>query len=151
MENNSVDAVRQALLDIEQTRAQVARGLITPWWYHPILGLLAGSFLVAMVLGDTWVMIPAILMYSLGLGILVAAYKSRTGLWVSGLRAGRAAKWSYLLVACLLACTGIALGSHLGLGIAWPTWVAAVVVLLSVILIGRRFDAALRAELREAV
>lgn len=150
MENESAKQACEALAAVGRTRADAAVRLVTPWWYHPVLGLLAGGLVLAVALGSPVVVVVTTLLCCLGMGLLVRAYKAKTGVWISGLRAAKAGRWAILLMAAYLACVLAAVvPGRLG-GMSWPAWLAAAVLAVATIVIGRRFDAALRAQLRSA-
>lgn len=155
MESNSAQDAQEAreaqvaLASIEGARANAADRLVTPWWYHPILGLLAGAFVVAYTIGGIAVMITAALVFFLGIGILMGSYKKQTGVWINGLKAGKASRWTVPLALIMIAGMGGAYYLHAEHGLDWPAWVAGVIVLVAVNVFGRRFDIALRRQLRE--
>lgn len=139
---------REALTAIDDARAQAAARLVTPWWYHPVLGLLAAGMLLLVALASLPAMAVGLALYGAGIGILAGAYKAKTGVWTSGLKAGKASAWAYLLMAIYAACVLTALGFGRIGHVSWPAWVAAALMVVATVLIGRRFDAALRAQLR---
>jgi hypothetical protein len=128
--------------------AAIAERLATPWWYHPILGLLTAVHLVAISLGSTLVRVVAIVLFAVALGILADAYRRLSGVWISGLTAGSASRWAKALgvlsVAAMTTSSSIAYWTEL----TWPVWCLAAVVLVSTVVLGRRFDTALRTQLR---
>lgn len=148
MENKSAQEAREALAAVEDARASAADRLLTPGWYHPILGLLAAVFVVAMTISGTWVTIGVAVVYFIGLGILMGVYKQKTGLWINGLRAGKASWWTLPLMLIMIAGMGGAYYLHVEKGLHWPGWVAGAVVFAAVNVFGRLFDGALRADLR---
>ncbi len=148
MENESAQEVHEALAAIKGARANAADRLVTPWWYHPVLGLLAAVFVVAITIGGTWVAIAVAFVYFVGLGVLVGAYKEKTGLWINGLTAGKASWWTLPLVVIMIVGMGGAYYLHSEKGLDWPAWVAGAVVFVAVNVFGRLFDGALRTDLR---
>ncbi|MEW9528287.1 hypothetical protein [Microbispora sp. NPDC049125] len=147
MESNSADH----LSVIAEARAAVADRLITPWWYHPILGLLIAGYLLALGLGDTVVKIAGVVLFAAGSAALGSAYRRLTGVWVSGFQAGPAGRWAGALggLAGLAAVASLAIGALTDL--RWPVWCLALAGFAAGIVLGRRFDAALRAQLRAGV
>lgn len=148
MKNHSAQEARQALAAVDGARSDAADRLVTPWWYHPVLGLLAAVFVVAFSIGGTWVMVGVAVAYFVGIGILVGAYKKKTGVWINGLRAGRASWWTLPLMVIMITGMGGAYYLHAELGLDWPGWLAGTVVFIAVNVFGGIFDRALRAELR---
>ncbi len=155
MENNlspeatAAHDARAALAAIDGARSNAADRLVTPWWYHPVLGLLAAVFVVAYTIGGTVSMVIVAVLYFAGLGILMGAYKQKTGMWINGLRAGKATWWTIPLVVIMVVCMGGAYYFHAERGLDWPAWVAGIIVFVAVNFFGHRFDVALRAQLRE--
>ncbi|MHA7176820.1 hypothetical protein ACX80D_09205 [Arthrobacter sp. Sr24] len=152
MESNSAPNAHEAqaaLNAIEGARSSAADRLVTPWWYHPILGLLAAGFVVAYTIGGIWVSVIAGLVFFLGIGILMGSYKKKTGMWINGLTAGKASRWTIPLAVTMIAGMGGAYYLHAVHGLNWPAWIAGGLIFIAVNLFGRRFDVALRAQLRE--
>jgi hypothetical protein len=150
MENKSMSDAREALAAIGSARSSAADRLVTPWWYHPVLGLLVAGFVLIYALGNLTVIIAGIVVYFAGLGTLMAAYKNKTGIWVSGFRAGAATPWTFVLVGVYLSCMIAAILLARLASLHWVAWVAAPVMFIATIIIGRHFDAALRRQLRSA-
>ncbi|ALE06783.1 hypothetical protein AL755_17165 [Arthrobacter sp. ERGS1:01] len=149
MENESMRDAREALAAVGSARSAAADRLVTPWWYHPVLGLLVAGFVLVYALGNLVVIVAGIVVYFVGLGMLMAAYKNKTGIWVSGFRAGAATPLALVLVGLYLACMIIAILLARLASLDWVAWVAAPVLFIATVVVGRRFDAALRAQLRE--
>ncbi len=133
---------------IAEARAAVADRLITPWWYHPVFGLLLAGYVLGVSLGDTNAKLTTSLMFFTACLVLATAYRRLTGVWVSGFDAGPAGRWAKALGAVLgvTAAAGWAITSWTDL--SWPAWCLAAVALIAGIGLGRRFDTALRAQLR---
>ncbi len=148
MESDDARYAAEALTTIADSRAAAADRLVTPWWYHPVLGLLVAGYVVALSFGGTIVRIVAVVLFMAGTWFLVRTYARVAGVWISGFEAGRASRWAYtmggVMAAGLLASLVIAETTSL----VWPTWCIAALLFLAVVLLGRRFDVALRAELR---
>ncbi|MGO2540976.1 MAG: hypothetical protein ACTH8J_07490 [Specibacter sp.] len=148
MENEAVQEAREALAAIDGARSSAADRLVTPWWYHVVLGLLVAGFVLIYAFGNVPVVLVGIAAYFVGLAILVGAYKNKTGVWISGFRAGAATPWTYALVGVYV--TGMIAAILLArlASLDWAAWVAAPVLVVATVVIGRRFDGALRADLR---
>ncbi|MDO5751749.1 hypothetical protein [Arthrobacter sp.] len=149
LEDAAAGDARAALAAIGSARSSAADRLVTPWWYHPILGLLAAVFVVVYTTGDIVAVLIVTVVYFAGLGILMGVYKEKTGMWINGLRAGRATWWTIPLVVIMVACMGGAYYLHAVHGLDWPAWVAGAIVFAAVNFFGLRFDIALRAQLRK--
>ncbi len=145
MENQHSDQ----LAIIAQARAAVADRLTTPWWYHPILGLLLAGYIVAVSLGSTAVKAIAIVLFLAACGALAGAYRRLTGIWISGLDArGRAARWARALGVLVAAAMVTSWSVSYWTELTWPVWCLAAVAFAGAVFLGRRFDTALRAQLR---
>ncbi|ALV46161.1 hypothetical protein MB46_12365 [Arthrobacter alpinus] len=150
MENQTHEDAAAALAAVSAAQSDAAARLVTPWWYHPALGLLAAVFVVAYTIGGTVIMVGVAVVYVLGIGILMGAYKEKTGLWINGLKAGKASWWTVPLVLLMIICMIGAYYFHAEKGIDWPAWVAGAIVFVAVNVFGRLFDGALRTQLRTA-
>ncbi|ALO66185.1 hypothetical protein AS189_06360 [Arthrobacter alpinus] len=152
MESDSVRNAHEAqaaLNAIAGAKASAADRLTSPWWYHPILGLLAAVFVVSYTIGGVWVMLTVSVVYFAGLGILMGTYRKKTGMWINGLQAGKASWWTLPLVVIMIASMGGAYYLHAERGLDWPAWVAGIIVFVAVNIFGRLFDVALRSQLRQ--
>jgi hypothetical protein len=142
------DEAARALATVETSRAQMADRLVTPVWYHPTLGLLAGGLIASGELHNLALFLAALLVYGVGCGVLVTSYRRLTGVWVSGLRRGPAGRVSLLLVGFLYIIAGVSALLGLALGVPGAFVAGGVVAAVVVVVLGRRFDEALRGELR---
>ena len=143
MENEASDDVRDALKAIDAGRAAAADRLVTPLWYHPVLGVFLAGYIVAVAQKNLIVMLIAIPLFFAGIITLVTIYKKITGLWISAFRAGRASWWAAAMGIVVMALYA---GQTAGI---WPVWVTAVVAFLAVNVFGLLFDRTLRASLRD--
>ncbi|WP_229054993.1 hypothetical protein [Aeromicrobium sp. Leaf350] len=147
-EAGSTSGDAEALAAVAAARRSVADRLVTPWWYHPALGLLLGGFTVAVALGDWWVTLVGLVVFAAGAGALVAAYRRRTGIWLSGHEPGPANRWSSLMgVVAGLGIAAAILLAFAGVPDVW-VWVVAAAIAVVIVPIGRRYDRELRADLR---
>ncbi len=143
MENEARSEAQQALSEIADARADLARRLVTPWWYHPARGfLLAGYVAIASTALFTEVLL-AMVVFAVGVVSLVAFYKSRTGMaprlrWRSG-------RSNVLLTIIYLVCAFVALAAGRLWGLPWLSLILAAVIFVSTIVIGRRHDNSLDA------
>ena len=85
MESNGIDrdAAAAQLAALDADRAALADRVLQPWWYDVLLGLLLFGFLASYAFDSLWVTFPALVVFSAGLGALVAAYKRISGVWGS--------------------------------------------------------------------
>jgi hypothetical protein len=138
------ETAADALAAIGRQRRLAADRLVTPWWYHPALGVLVGGFVATRAIDSTVVQMLALVLFFAGLALLVSAYRRITGLWVSGYRRGPAGRVTWLLVVAYVAAIA---GAYLAGGVAAFLAAGAAIAVATVVL-GRRFDQALREELR---
>lgn len=142
----SSSQAQAALADLDTDRAKLAERVVTPWWYHPILGAILAAIVAgyALPLGyELLVLIPGLL----AMVLLVRVYARRHGVAVTSSFGPRTRR----LQIAVGVIAGISLASAFVLSIAgapaaW-TLLPVVVVFVGIILIGRRYDEALRSEL----
>ena len=136
------------LAEVEAARAELARRAVAPLWYHPALGLLTGG-LVA-VQGTQLSFVGAYYAaFSIGLVMLVAAYRKRTGLWINGYRPGRTRVVAIgLAVTVALIMVGV-LWLQRTAGIAWAPLLGGGIAAVIVTIGGFVWEAAFRRDLAE--
>ncbi|GAA4941906.1 hypothetical protein [Actinoplanes utahensis] len=146
MENNAAEQ----LTAIADARSTVAGRLVTPGWYHPVLGAALAGYVTALGFGGDAAGLIAGMLFITTTLLLMKAYRERTGVWVSGFRGGRTGRWSFAMGGLVGA---VLLGTWATTAYTdsrWPIGVLAVLAFAGTVLLGRGFDAALRAELRSA-
>lgn len=139
------DAAAQ-LATLQADRAALADRVLQPWWYDVVLGLLLFGFLASYAADSLWVTFPALVLFAVGLGALVSAYRRVTGVWVS-------AKgwwiWAWAAVAVVVLVPALVLAEGFGQG--WVMVVAGAVLGVGIAVLsrlwGRAYVARLRAEL----
>jgi membrane associated rhomboid family serine protease len=141
-----------ALAAVEQSRSDIADRLITPWWYHPILGVLIGGLVTVALIGvPTMVLLGVLAVYAAGIAGLMAAYRRKARVWVGGFDGGPRSRRSLtLLFASILAIAILGAAFSIGMEIRWTAPITGLVVAVVLTIRGRRFDEVLRAELRES-
>lgn len=136
------------LAEVRAANAELAKRAVAPIWYHPALGLLAGGYVAIQAAP-----IPAQLVYFavflLGLAGLVYAYRRKTGMWISGLRAGRTRWVAAALAVAMVATFGIAAWLERRVGIHGAFLVGGVVIAVITTVQGFVWEAAFRRDLRE--
>lgn len=135
-----------ALAGLDTDRAELAHRVVTPWWYHPVLGAILAVIVAAQAL-PLGLSLLGLLPGLLAMIVLVKSYSRRYGVAVSGSYGPRTRR----LQIAVGALVGITIAAALALKLAeapvgW-TLLPMAVVLVGIILIGRRYDAALRSEL----
>ena len=129
---------------VDQARADLADRLVTPWWYHPILGLIEAAFVVSFALPTPWRLVLVVGAIA-ALGGLVRAYSALTGLAVFGGSYWSMARgWIIALLAVVVVALALSLlGDSLAVSLA-----AAALAFVATVVCGRRADKAIRARLR---
>lgn len=149
MESNQ--QARAALAAVTNTRSALADRLVTPWWYHPILGGCVGAVVLLLggvlgAVGTALLVVPII-----GMGALASTYRRLTGVDLLGNPVSHGSRTRGLIVVLVVGYVLAVAGSFILGGqheISWIPWVLAVLILILTVLVGRAYDAALRAELR---
>lgn len=148
----SPEEAQAALAAVQESRADVADRLITPWWYHPVLGLLVGALIAVATSGVEFSTLLGVLaVYAVGVYLLMSAYRRKARVWMSGFNGGPRARRSltWLLVVTLAIVIAGSVFS-IGLEIRWTALLTGLAVALTMTLWGRGYDRVVRAELREA-
>jgi hypothetical protein len=147
-DNDIASEAGTALLAVQQQRSAIADRLVTPWWYHPCLGGLVGVLIAVQVTHSPVATAITTGVVVTGMAVLASSYQRLTGVWVSGYRRGPAGRITLALAASylVLVLVGGFLDYVLGQRLAFVA-AGAVAAGLTVVL-GRRFDEALREELR---
>lgn len=157
------EAAQAALASIDKSRADIADQLVSPWWYHPVLGILTGGVSAVACSGITWyvaaflpigpiIAASILVVYVVGMILLTKLYYRRVGVLsdahAAGLRKRRnLAVW--MSVGLFLAGNYAAI--TMNFTNPWPPAIAAgVVVAAFTVVWGRRFDKAMQAALRES-
>lgn len=148
---SDASAARAALIDLDHDTARLATRVVTPWWYHPVLGALVATIVAAQTL-PTALSVSLIALGVIGMPILVSVYSRRYGVVITAPVGPRSKGWLGLT----LAAFGLAMVAGLLIklsGLA-PPWalIPAALVFVATIVLGRRYDQALRDDLakREA-
>lgn len=142
-----------ALREVAAARKRLADRIYTPWWYHPILGLLLGLLVVQVggVLERPGIfLIPVPILGIIALGRI---YRRLSGVDLYGSdshdggQRGRSllAIYIYVLIVCFAAV--YVLSNHFGF--EWTAGVLAALVAVGTIVVGRAYDGRLRAQLRD--
>ena len=146
MENDAVDRASAAaqLAALQADREALADRVVQPWWYDVALGLLLFGFLSSYAFDSMWVTFPALVVFLAGLGVLVAAYRRITGVWVQPSGHRVFVMWGALVLLVLVPAFVLAEGfdQH------WVMVVAGAVLGVAVGVLSRRWGRAYAAELR---
>ena len=138
-----------ALGDTTAARHRMAERMITPWWYHPVLGLAAGFFALALAWGSGLVvMVGAAAVLGVGFA-LKYVYQRMTGLWIGPEQLGpRSGRWFWGYMALLAAVLLFVVFAEDLKAPGWTVPAGAAVLLVGTIVLGRTMDSRLRAEIR---
>jgi hypothetical protein len=134
-----------SLDEMALARAGIATRVVTPWWFHPMLGLLVGQHVLVQGVDNRNWTLPSFLVFVIGATGLVLVSRAITGVSVATPRGPRTRDLMGLRVLVPVACiwTAALVG---GLWFAVP---ASLVATAATIVLGRRFDTALRDELAQ--
>jgi hypothetical protein len=140
---------REALKQLQDDGARLAARVVTPWWYHLALGVIVAAFAAfagAQALPGTasmWIVVIGILLVN----FLINTYSRRYGISAiqpTGPRSKRLF-WAMLIVLAPTMASGFAI-RYFALS-SWWGIVPAVVAFFAIVVLGRRYDDALRDEL----
>lgn len=142
----SAERARELLESVGTDGARLAAALVTPWWYHPLLGAIIAMLVAAQVLPGA-IGMTCIVIGLVALALLPQFYARRYGVSVSKPAGQRSRGLLFVFVGLTVAV--MAAGLMLKLAELDPVWVLLPMAIACVgsILIGRRYDAALRQEL----
>src|SRR5689334_5374879 len=145
MESSVGPQAAAAALDlVAASRSELADRLVTPWWYHPVLGVLIASLVAAPAAHSKAVWFATTIFLVNSSLALARTYRRMTGVWVSGTNAGRASRWAYALGAVFALALGLSALASLKFDL-WPVSIAIAIAQIPVtVLVGRHFDTVYR-------
>jgi uncharacterized membrane protein len=137
---------RAALDHLDGDGVRLADAVFTPSWYHPILGLLVAGLVCAPAL-PPWGSLVVLAIAVLGCVLLASVYRRRSG--VSTVTPTGPRSRSLLILFAAILVLAMILGAVIGFTDASPWWAVlpASVAFAAAVVLGRRYDAALRSEL----
>jgi len=138
-----------ALQDAANARERSAGRVLTPWWYHPALGVAVALILVGVAVAPTTQIVlwsVASIAISLSISFL---YRRITGIWVGPAQTGPRSRPVWLAYRVVVVA-GIGAAAAIRFTQAPPALPAllAVTIFLTTVILGRWTDAALRADIR---
>jgi len=142
----SAEQARAALSSLGTDRAKLAQQVVTPRWYHPVLGAIVALIICTQALPApaSVVLLPFALF---ALPVLVAVYRRRYGLWFNEPAGPRSKRiMGALLVVLVLCFLTILPVKFTDVGYWWVLLPATIGFVASVVL-GRRYDDVFRDEL----
>jgi len=137
---------RATLEDMEQDGATLVARIVTPQWYHPALGVITGVFAGAHALPGTWPVV-AIAIGIIAIPVLTTTYTRRYGVAMSKPSGSGSRRLMLFMLAVLVAAMVSSLAIKL-LGLEpWWALVPALLTFITTVVVGRRYDGALRQEI----
>lgn len=140
------DEARAALRDVSKDGGTLAAQIITPWWYHPALGVITAVFVVAHALPGVWPVV-AIAIGIIAIPVLTTTYASRFGVAVSKPAGPRGRRLLLVVLAVLVGGMALSLAFKVLELAPWWALVPAVITFAVTVILGRRYDDALRREI----
>jgi hypothetical protein len=147
VESHSGDA-KEALAAIAEGRRLAADLVVTPRWYHPVLGLLIGGLVAVQSVRPIWAVVVGDVLALFGLGVLIGTYRRVAGVWPAQRWHGPTMRARVVLVASFLAVYGLGAALEYGAGLSWALAAAGIVIFGLIVVLGRGFDEQLRADIR---
>lgn len=144
----SASEATEILNRLSADRSRLADRVATPWWYHTALGVIVAIFVLAQVLSPP-LSISLVVLGIIAIPMLTTAYSRRYGMSLTqpaGKRSGRMLVASVGVLA--LAMAG-ALVIRLAQVSPWLVVPVAVGAFVATVVLGRRYDGALRMELAQ--
>lgn len=138
---------QDVLAGLDADRVRLAQQVVTPWWYHPVLGgiLAAIVFSYALLrLGYPFLVVAAGLV---AMVFLVRTYSRRYGVEVAGWLGPRTRRLQIAVGVLVGACILSSLVIMLAEASAGWALLPATAVFCGIIVLGRRYDAAMRSEM----
>lgn len=137
---------RATLEALDADASQLAARLVTPWWYHLVLGGLVAAAIGAQSLPGVSSMVVIVLLI-VWIPFLIKAYTSRYQVSLTQPAGPRSRRMLLLILGVLAAL--MASGVLVKLNELSPWWVLVPAALgfVATVVLGRRYDAVLRAEI----
>lgn len=134
------------LNDVHADGGRLADRIVTPSWYHPTLGLLIALLVAAQALPGAYpifIICPAII----AIALLPMYYSRKYGVLLTRTAGPRSKRILYSLVAVMASAMIAALLIKLNDVSAWWVAIPVVVAFVLTVVLGRRYDHALRQEI----
>lgn len=137
----------RAILDgLTADGASLASRVVTPWWYHVALGLVVATIVISQSLPGS-LSIGLVVVGVLALPVITTAYMRRYGVSVSSPAGPRSRRLLFATLVVLAASMAAALVIRATDQSAWWALLPAAIAFVTTVVLGRRYDAALRLEL----
>lgn len=142
------EEARAALEVLDTDASQLAGQLVSPWWYHLILGALVAAALGAQALPG----VPAvsvIVMVIIWIPVMMQSYTSRYRISMTRPAGPRSKRMLLLILAVLAVLTGSVVVLKIASLLQWWVLLPAAVGFVATVMLGRRYDAVLRSEIAD--
>lgn len=139
-------AAREALAQLQDDGSRLASRVVTPWWYHLALGVIVAAFAGSQVLPaitSLWIVAIGIVL----LPVLTITYGRRYGVSTTQPAGPRSKRLLLTMLTVLILAMVSSLAIKFLALSAWWGIVPAVFAFFATLLLGRRYDDALRDEL----
>jgi hypothetical protein len=140
------DQARRALSALDADGARLAGRVITPGWYHPILGVIV-AVMISGIATPGAMGFGLIVLGIVGVPVLARAYMRRAGVWISRAAGPVTRQLQRVLLAVYMVLFGAALALRLTEASPWWVLLPAASGFLLTWVAGRRYDRELRREL----
>lgn len=138
---------QDVLAGLDADQALLAQRIVTPWWYHPVLGGILAVIVISYALLPLGYPFLAVAAGLVAMVLLLRSYSRHYGVEVTGWLGPRTRRLQVavgiLVGACILSSSVIML---VGVS-AWWALLPAAAVFSGVIVLGRRYDEAMRGEM----
>lgn len=139
----------EALAMATDARQKLATRAASPWWYAPLYGLGCGAMIASFALPGGQAMI-GVALSTLFVTALYAVWNAKTGLSVSGYRAGRTLPISLALMVALVGLLALAVRLKDG-GYGWAPLACGAVAAVLAALASLAWDRVWRSEMTETL
>jgi hypothetical protein len=126
--------------------ASLATRVVTPWWYHVTLGLVVATIVMSQTLSMP-LSIGLVVLGILALPVITTTYVRRYGVSASSPAGPRTRRLLVVTLIVLAAGMAAALAIRATDQSVWWGLVPATIAFVTTVVLGRRYDAALRLEL----
>ncbi len=141
----TADEARAALRGLDADGARLAQHMVTPWWYHPALGVIVAVVVAAQALPGSASTI-AVALAVIAIPVLLLAHTRRYGISTTNPVGPRSRRLLLAMLGILLLAMVAGVVVTLSDSPSWWVLVPAALAGVAMIVLGRRYDDALRDE-----
>ncbi|MGO3147690.1 MAG: hypothetical protein ACTIJ6_08425 [Leucobacter sp.] len=148
--NYSGDQAREVLAGLNADGARLAERIVTPPWYHPLIGLIVAVLVLSQALPGSYsllLMVPPLV----ALPILAITYTQKYGVSLTRPTGPHSKRFLYAMITVLVLTMIAAALIKLNNVSLWWVCIPVVVATTAVVVLGRRYDSALRTEVAEGI